>query len=151
MAVTGQRWIGRWTLSRATVTLGVSPTEEETRNSTLISVLLPTIPPERLDAEGEPRDVAVAPGDEALTISADVAAMIDDLATTLDERSELTLDAIEEALTSRPAGLGPPGWILVVCRDDGTAHFWLPPTPANSPLTNADLFCAEAHRQLGSP
>ena len=66
--------------------------------------------------------------------------------------AELQGDALEERLAlslSLPAdGLGSGGWLAVVCRDDGSATYSVPPTKAVNRVTNADLFCGAFESRL---
>lgn len=139
-------WIGRWTVLRATEQLGEFPTSSTDSPASLTTVLLPTSPPRRLDKDRRP--LPAEDDDQIVGLRFDADAFVSKIVQRLDERSQVAVDIIEEIAASRPAGLGPPAWILVICREDGTATYWLPPTAAPSPLTNADIFCSEADRQI---
>jgi hypothetical protein len=45
-------------------------------------------------------------------------------------------------------GLGPPGWILVICTPDGKATWGLPQAGAYADLLNGALFCGAVESYL---
>jgi hypothetical protein len=79
----------------------------------------------------------------------------EDIAHEFDVLSEVDARVLEWALlgggSSDPEWLRSQGWMMVVCREDGSAWFALPPTSAQSPVTNAPVFCAALERMLPSP
>ena len=54
-----------------------------------------------------------------------------------------------EALVRRPGvGLKTEGWLVVLCREDGSATYFLPPTKAFNRVTNAAFFCGALEARL---
>jgi hypothetical protein len=143
-AVTRGAWLSRFTLETVERRLGPLPTEEVLDRSALLAVLLPTFPAVPV-GDKEPQPVARR---ETYSIRFDPQTFLETVAQRLDRQAVVDAATVEEAITLRPAGLESEGWVLVVCRHDGTADYGLPPMRARSRLTNAALFCAAADARV---
>ena len=144
-AVTRGAWLSRFTLETVERRFGPLPTEELLDRSALLVALLPTFPAVPVDDSDRPQPAARR---ETYAIRFDPQAFLETVAQRLDRQAAVDAATVEEAVTLRPAGLESEGWVLVVCRPDGTADYGLPPTRARSRLTNADLFCAAADARV---
>jgi len=70
------------------------------------------------------------------------------LGTELDRHSGSHLERIEELMRRPPVGLRSEGWMIVLCREDGSATYFLPPTKAFHRVSNAAFFCGALEARL---
>jgi hypothetical protein len=138
-------WLSRWTVETIERRLGPMPVETVLDNRALAVSLLPTAPPVPLGRDGRPRVLETR---TTHPVSFDSDAFLEEIGRRLDLGASLDAERIEEVITLRPAGFRSRGWILVACRSDGSAHYWLPPTRAHAPVLNSDLFCGEVEAQI---
>ena len=68
----------------------------------------------------------------------------------LDRSNGPPLETIEALVRHPPVGLRSEGWIVVLCHEDGSATYHLPPTTAFHRVTNADVFCGALEVRLPS-
>lgn len=136
----GGAYVARWTLREKDRVLGIEPREMVEGPASLTIALVPVAPP--APPEGSP------PGPRLVPIRFDERAFQGEVSRRLDARAVVDAATMESALTEEPAGLGPEGMLMLVCRSDGTAWFGLPPTRTHSPVTNAPLLCAAMDRML---
>ena len=127
--------------------MGPAPTERTVGRSSLLVALLPTPPPERIDIDAS----APLEGPETHRIDLDVDAFLAEVGSRLDRVAVLDADALEDVIAEDPAGLRSQGWLMTVCREDGSARFGLLPTQARSSVTNAGAFCAAVETSLAIP
>jgi len=140
-------WVARWTVETVERTMGPLPGEVRLSGVELRIALLPTLPPVPLDNRGK----SVAPeAKETYAVELDSGAMLVEVGERLDDAAALDAASIESAVADHPAGLGSQGWLLVVCRADGSADYRLLPTKAVAKVENADAFCAAVERQLAA-
>ncbi|HEX5043447.1 MAG TPA: hypothetical protein VFV75_11110, partial [Candidatus Polarisedimenticolaceae bacterium] len=134
--------VSRWSLRERTRLTGAHP-RDEVRTSAVRTVAFVPVAP------------AVFPDESAadtLAIHFSAEQLREDVAEALDAASHVDGALLEAALRGEPVQdpqwLQSEGWMTVLCRDDGTAWFGLPPTAARSPVTNAAAFCAAMERML---
>jgi hypothetical protein len=133
-------YVSRWTLRTLERRVGVEPKREVGMAGVLTLALL-LVPPPALEGEKSPSKAS-------LPVRFDADAFRAEVARRLDAGSALDAATLESALTVEPKGLDSDGFLLVVCRGDGSAWFGLPPTRTHSPVTNASLICAAMDRML---
>ncbi len=137
--------VSRWSLRERTRLTGAHPRDDVRTAAQRTVAFLPVAPPAFPD-EPPPATLAIQFSAEQLR---------DDVAEALDAGSQIDGALLEAALRGEPVQgpqwLQSEGWMTVLCRDDGTAWFGLPPTAARSPVTNAAVFCAAMERMLPSP
>jgi hypothetical protein len=138
-------WVARWTVETAERTMGPLPGEVRLSGVELRIALLPTLPPVPVDSRGKP---AAPEAKETYAVALDADAMLAEIGERLDDAAALDAAALEAAVADHPSGLGSQGWLLVVCRPDGSADYRLLPTKAVARVENADAFCAAVERQL---
>ena len=80
----------------------------------------------------------------------DDAALRKDVLARIEGESALDVEKLEVYLTQR-YGLWNEGFLLAVCRPDGTAWFGLLPTHSRNRVTNASAVCAAMEQKLPSP
>ncbi|MDQ7005609.1 MAG: hypothetical protein Q9Q40_00070 [Acidobacteriota bacterium] len=132
-------WIARWELRRTIRRLGIDPESDERTVARLSVALVPTEPPRHRDGDAAP-DVGQVVLDDDLLVGA--------VAERLDASASLDHQALYEAVTRQPQGLVSPGWLLLVCGEDGSAEFFLPPTGAHCRVTNAVEACTALDRAI---
>ena len=138
-------WISAWTLRRIRRRLGPNPEADEETAGQLLLGLIPMLPPASPDSEESPPN---EPAPESYQVVFD-----DDLFTAavgeaLDTQASLDLQTLERLLTERPQGLVSDGWLLVICREDGTADYFVPPTAAMCHVTNPEALCGAFEQAL---
>jgi hypothetical protein len=136
----GGAYVARWSLRTNERRLGVDPRNETGAGAEITLALVPLVPP--------PVEGLESSRDDPIPVDLDANALRSEVARRLDGGATLDAATLEKALTEDPAGLEGAAWMLVVCRQDGTASFGLLPTSARSPVTNAPLFCAAVERML---
>jgi hypothetical protein len=134
--------VSRWTLRERDRRLGVAPTDEA-RTTAMRTVAFVPIAPALLPDETLPPTLPVQFYSDLFR---------EDVAHVLDAASAVDASVLETAFQGG-RGFGPQwlrseAWMMVVCRDDGSAWFGLPPTAVQSPVTNASLICAAMERML---
>jgi hypothetical protein len=151
-------WLHAWTISTVERELGARPAEQVVARTTILAAYLATVPAGRLTqvapdgsyplSESGHLEIEVVQPASETPARINRTAFLDRLVEELESQG----DAPEERLASwlsRPAvGLESEGWLVVVCRDDGTASYSVPPTKAANRVTNADLFCAALEARL---
>jgi hypothetical protein len=105
--------------------------------------LLPTLPPRDLD---RPPGLLQPAGSYAVRL--DEEALFESIAKSIDFRSEVTPAVLADRIASRVEGLGPTGWMLVICKADGSATWGFPQVDAQVELQNGDLFCGAVESYL---
>ncbi len=134
-------WIAHWELRRTIRRLGVAPESDERTVTRLAMALIPTEPPrsaaQEPGAEGEIGQVVL---DDDLLVGA--------VGERLDQVASLDRQTLYEAITDRPQGLVSPGWLLLLCGEEGSAEYFLPPTGAHCRVTNAVDVCTALERAL---
>ena len=151
-------WLHQWTIRTVERRLGTDPTDEVVDRTSLLVVYLATVPGALIDNGSDPHTVwgpdEPPPLPESAAPIADHPARIgrvaflDMLATRLDRHRGPPQELLEELVRRPEVGLESEGWIAVVCRDDGSATYYLPPTKAHHRVTNADTFCAALESRL---
>lgn len=134
--------VSRWSVRERERRLGAHPSDEVHTVAVRTVAFIPVAPAAFPD---EP-----PPSTLPVEFSADQ--LRDDVAEALDAASQVDGALLEAALRGEPVQgpqwLQSEGWMTVLCREDGTAWFGLPPTAARSPVTNAAVFCAAMERML---
>ncbi|HET9298488.1 MAG TPA: hypothetical protein VFO11_00995, partial [Candidatus Polarisedimenticolaceae bacterium] len=134
--------VSRWSLHQRKRVLGAHPREEIEATAVRTVAFLPVAPAVFAD-ETPPSTVAIQFSAELLR---------EDVGEALNAASNVDAALLEAALRGEPVQgpqwLQSEGWMTVLCRDDGTAWFGLPPTAARSQVTNAAVFCAAMERML---
>jgi hypothetical protein len=138
-SASGTAWLSRWTMETVEKHLGALPTTKVLDRTSLMVALLPTLPPSEIDENGNSRERQPR---QAYIAAINQEAFLEEIARRLDRQATLDGPTLEKAITYRPSGFLSEGWILVVCRPDGSADFWLAPTQARAAVENAALFCA---------
>lgn len=139
-------WLSRWTIDSGERRYGPRPRDLGLEEEHIDAALIPIVPP--TPPSGGSLAPTVGPAAMTLDPDIDVEALAATVAARLAEATALDLETLEAALTVRPGGLDETGWLLALCRQDGSARFWLPPTRAQARVINADGFCAELGRLL---
>ena len=139
-------WLGRWTIERVEHRHGATPDDRQLETETLHVALIPTASP--TPARAGSLAPTVGPAAPALTPDVELESLTAVVAARLGEAATLDLETLESAITVRPAGLDETGWLLTVCRQDGSAEFWLAPTKASAAVTDADRFCGELETRV---
>ena len=129
-------WHSRWTLQTVERRLGPLPENRVIESWSLTASLLPTLPPRDLD-EAE----AIA-DDSAYSVRLDEDLLLAGIAKAIDFRAELSPAILAERISNNVGGLGPSGWMLVICMADGSATWGLPQAGASAELLNHALFCS---------
>ena len=137
--------VSRWTVRERERRLGFAPTDEVHTTAVRTVAFFPIAPASFPDDPPSP----------TLPVEFSAEQLRDDVAQALDAASQVDGALLEAALRGEPV-MGPQwlrseGWMTVVCRDDGTAWYGLPPTAARSSVTNSQIFCAAMERMLPSP
>jgi hypothetical protein len=140
-------WVARWTVETVERRMGPMPAEEFLDRSDLLVALLPTLPPSSLDEEGNPGEAEFS---EAYAIDFDANAFLEEIAERLDETAAIDVASLERAVADYPAGLRSSGWLLALCRPDGSADYRLLPTKAVAPVESAAVFCTAVERRLST-
>jgi hypothetical protein len=134
--------VSRWSVLERERRLGAHPSDEVRTVAVRIVAFIPVAPAAFPDE----------PPPSTLPVELSAEQLRDDVAEVLDAASQVDGALLEAALRGEPVQ-GPPwlqseGWMTVLCREDGTAWFGLPPTAARSPVTNAAVFCGAMERML---
>ena len=146
-SVTTNSWVARWTLEIFERQMGPLPAEELVHQSDLLTAFFPTLPPARLDDRGAP--VASEPVD-TYDVGVDAEGLVTDVANRLDAAATIDVQSVEEAVASHPVGLKGSGWLLAICRSDGSADYRPLPTMAVGSVQNAAVLCAAVEHQLAT-
>jgi hypothetical protein len=150
-------WLHVWEIQARERGFGAHPTEKVLETTRLYAAFLATEPALR---QAEPV-AQIAPGlEEALPPTAPEEPPVDALAAIdrsafvallgdrLDKDDGAPHEVIESLIRRPAAGLKSEGWIVVVCREDGSSTYYLPPTRAHNRVVNADLFCGALEARL---
>jgi hypothetical protein len=147
-AVQNNAWLTRWELESVERSFGPDPVDQVLSVSSFTIAFLATPPPVQVDRDNMPLlDDTI----EEISVRLDEAAFLAELGKRLDQQKELNVGTLEKVLKDMPAGLDSAGWILVICRPDGSAAFGIPSAATSTALvrlTNADMFCAAVDAQL---
>jgi hypothetical protein len=136
-------WHARWELRTFERHFGPLPQNHLLERWSMTASLLPTLPPRDLD---RPPAYLQPAGSHAVRL--DEEALFEAIAKSIDFRSELTPAVLADRIASRIEGLGPTGWILVICPTDGGATWGFPQVGAQVELLNGDLFCGAVESYL---
>jgi hypothetical protein len=153
-AVDRNAWLHRWTIETIERQLGPEPIDRVVGKTVLQVAYLATVPAAIADPDEEvglhtpivmPSAHEVPPSSPA---HIDRAAFLDKLVGRLDRHHGPPSELLEELVTRPEAGLESDAWISVLCREDGSATYYLPPTQAHHRVLNPDLFCAAVESEL---
>jgi hypothetical protein len=136
-AVAGDNaWHARFEIRTVERRLGPMPERRLLERWYLTASLLPTLPP---------RDLDRGPGElqpsSSYAVRLDDSALLASIAKSIDFRAEVTPDVLADKISRTAEGLGPTGWIMVICKTDGSATWGFPQVGAQVELQNGDLFC----------
>jgi hypothetical protein len=142
-AVAGENaWHARFEMQTFERHLGPLPENRLLERWSLTASLLPTLPPRDLDRPSDLQPVG------SYAVRLDDGALFEAIARTIDFRAEVTPDVLADRLSSRIEGLGPTGWILVICMTDGSATWGFPQVGVQVELRNGDRFCSAVESYL---
>lgn len=150
-------WLHGFTIRTVERRLGPHPADRLVEEKRLGVAYLATVPPEIAEGgpdtgssvgAGDPRIPTAGEAAAASPASVDRAAHLEALVSGLDRHGGPPDQVLEELVRIPSAGLRSEGWISVVCRQDGTATYFLPPTRAHNRVTNAARFCAALEARL---
>lgn len=149
-------WLHRWTIETIERQLGPRPSERTIERTAVYATYLATVPAAVMDEEwsgmissripSEPPAARDVVPDQPARI--DRTAFVDEIVGRLDRHHGSPFELIEELLARPEVGLESEAWIAVLCHQDGTATYYLPPTKAQNAVVNADLFCAAVESRL---
>lgn len=152
-------WLQEWTVSVRERSFGPGPRDRaiDFRRVAIAGILADA--PRRVEdseipftATVSPRDFwmldakssAVEPGPNGEIARDD---WVESVLEAIGSASPEIVDELAPLLTrTLPSRMGP-GWLLVVCDDDG-ANYWLPPTAAHGRVANGDAFCPRLIAEL---
>lgn len=148
-------WLQRWTLETIDRELGPYPTERTIERNVLYASYLATVPAAEIDGEWSGTMSSRAPPEPPAAHESvpdrpaqmDRSGFVDEIVDRLDRHHGPPGELIEELLARPQVGLLSEGWIVVLCRQDGTSTYFLYPTKAQNAVQNADQFCfaVESH------
>lgn len=150
-------WLQRWTLETLERRLGPGPTERSVARRELVVAYLatlPAIPAEEITVAANVAFSSAPPPVQEIAVVAetpariDRTAFLDAIANRLDLHHGPPDERIEDLVSRPEAGLESDGWIVVLCNEDGSAVYHLPPTTARQRVINADLFCGAVESLL---
>lgn len=144
-AARGHAWLSRWTLETIERRLGPLPESRSVSSGSLTAALLPTLAPRDEDAPSESPGAA---SELPIALRMDDAAFFRSVAESLEFRSDLSADAVADAIVTKIAGIHSPGWILVLCPPGQEATWGLPPTTGRARLRNGREFCGAVESLL---
>lgn len=153
-------WLHGFTIRTVERRLGPHPADRLVEERRLGVAYLATAPPEIAKATAD-RGAAIPASDAGIlsTRRAEAAASppavnravyLEALVSGLDRHRSPPDEILEELVCVPAAGLRSEGWIAVLCRPDGTATYFLPPTKAHNRVTNAERFCAALEARLSA-
>jgi hypothetical protein len=155
-ALDDSAWLHRWRIETVEHRLGPDPEDRFVGSTSFAVAYLATVPPieagetEERGFSAQPLPPPDDPVFRAATPRIDRGALMDAIVRQLDRYHGSPVEVLEDLVVRPGAGLETDGWIAVVCRDDGTADYHLPPTRARQRVTNADLFCSALEVRLAS-
>ncbi len=151
-------WLHDWTIRTVERRLGPNPSDRLVEEMRLGVAYLATVPPEIVEGAADrssssgardPETLQIARGVPATNAAAvDRAAYLEAFVSGLDRQQRPPHEVLEELVRIPAAGLRSEGWISVLCRQDGTATYFLLPTKAHNRVTNAERFCAALEARL---
>jgi hypothetical protein len=153
-AVDRNAWLHRWTMETIERQLGPEPIDRVVGQTVLHVAYVATVPATVADPSEEMVVDVPLEFPEARDISPrvspriDRAAFLDAIVGRLDRHHGPPSELLEELVTRPEAGLVSDAWITVLCREDGSTTYFLPPTRANHRVLNFDLFCAAVESEL---
>ena len=123
----------------------------------VLAAYLATVPADVIDPDEEVELSVPFEPPAARDVPADRPAAIDRLGYLdafvehLDRHDGPPEELIEELVSRPPAGLVSDAWLSVLCHEDGSATYYIPPTKAHHDVLNADLFCSAVESHLQRP
>ena len=149
----GPAWLARFGVEVSERAHGPAPSDTPLETWDIHVALLPVGPPTEVEADfelefdeegravGVKRPASELSPDEEANVQFDSDAFVEKVAERLADERSLTTGALESALTQQPGGLASRGWLMIVCRDDGTATYGVPPAPSRNVVTNPGELC----------
>jgi hypothetical protein len=153
-AVARNAWLHRWTMETIERQLGPEPIDRVVGRAVLHVAYVATVPATVADPFEEMVVNVPLEFPEARDMTPHVppridrAAFHDEMVGRLDRHHGPPSELLEELVTRPKAGLVSDAWISVLCREDGSATYYLPPTQAHHRVLNPDLFCAAVESGL---
>lgn len=153
-AVDRNAWLHRWTIETIERQLGPEPIDRLVGETVLHVAYVATVPATVADPSEEMVVNAPLEFPEARDTSPHVparidrAAFLDSIVGRLDRHHGSPAELLEELVARPEAGLVSDAWISVLCNEDGSATYYLPPTQAHHRVLNPDLFCAAVESEL---
>jgi hypothetical protein len=147
-------WLHRWTIETIERQLGPEPDSRVVGRKFLQVAYVATVPATVADPFEEMVVSTPFEFPEARDTTphvpprVDRAAFLDEMVGRLDRHHGPPSELLEELVTRPEAGLESDAWISVLCREDGSATYYLPPTQAHHRVLNPDLFCAAVESGL---
>jgi len=147
-------WLHRWTIETIERQLGPEPHSRVVGRKFLQVAYVATVPATVADPSEEMVVDVPFEFPEARDTTphvpprVDRAAFLDEMVGRLDRHHGPPSELLEELVTRPEAGLVSDAWISVLCREDGSATYYLPPTQAHHRVLNPDLFCAAVESGL---
>jgi len=140
-------WHSRWTLETLERRVGAMPESRLIDSWSLTASLMPTSPPRDAD-RSEDAEWGPAESDAPIPVRLDQTALLRSVGESLDFSAEISPGVLADAIVGKIAGLGSPGWILVLCRHDADATWGIAPTRGRTRLLNGDEFCGTVEEYL---
>jgi hypothetical protein len=148
-------WLHRWVIETVERRLGPEPTNQLTGQIVLQAAYLATVPAAVIESDQKeivlrvpfevPSAREVLPNGPA---EIDRRAFLDTLVNRLDRYQGQPHELLEQLLARPEAGLESGAWISVLCHENGSATYYLPPTKAHHRVLNNDLFCGAVESEL---
>lgn len=156
-AVDQQAWLHHWAIESIDRRFGTRPQDSLVNRTILLTVYLATIPPARIVVQDELKNVnsseplpfrEVQESPVAGPVKIDREKFLEKIAKRLDHYHGSPQELLEQLVARPEAGLESEGWISVLCRDDGSATYYVLPTKAHNRVINAELFCGALESRL---
>jgi hypothetical protein len=130
-------WVGKWRFDTTHETFGETPT---IKHDAPVSVVLAVVP------ISDPLMDDLSRAQAALTVPAEV--LVDSVVAFFKHNAKLDPSLVEEALWEPKFWPGTGDWLIVACRDDGTARYGIAPFASAAVVTNPREACAAIRREL---
>ena len=122
-------WLSEWNVRTMERVFGLAPREEIVESTRVLVAILAT-----------PAPGANPAGSSGVPAPLDREALLARLGEAMDRAGGSPAALLEDVFLRAGVSI-PAGWVPVVCRQDGSAFYALPPTEARGRVTNATTFC----------
>jgi hypothetical protein len=130
-------WVSEWRFEKTHETFGATPTARREPPVSVVLALAPIADP-LMDALSRSRSPLTVPADTLV----DAAVML------FGQRAKLEPSLVADAIANPQLWPDAGDWLIVECRDDGTARYGIAPFASAAAVTNASETCAAIRREL---